>query len=59
MAIEDDEKIILGGPNCPSRRVIKLDMSKLLAFDEVTLCLDILEMIYMLRETIIMKYYTT
>ena len=42
LAIEDDEKIILGGPNCPSRRVIKLDMSKLLAFDEVTLCLDIL-----------------
>ena len=41
LAIEDDEKIILGGPNCPSRRVIKLDMSKLLAFDEVTLCLDI------------------
>ena len=35
LAIEDDDKINLGGPNCASRRVIKLDMSKLLAFDEV------------------------
>ena len=52
MAIEDDEKIILGGPNCPSRRVIKLDMSKLLAFDEVNLCLDTLEMMYRVREYI-------
>ena len=35
LAIEDDDKINLGGPSCASRRVIKLDMSKLLAFDEV------------------------
>ena len=34
LAIEDDDKIS-SGPSCASRRVIKLDMSKLLAFDEV------------------------
>ena len=35
LAIEEDDKINSGGPGCASRRVIKLDMSKLLAFDEV------------------------
>ena len=35
LAIEDDEKLHSGGASCASRRVIKLDMSKLLAFDEV------------------------
>ena len=39
LAIEDDDKINLGGPSCASRRVIKLDMSKLLAFDEVRIYL--------------------
>ena len=36
LATEDDDKISLGGHGCASRRVIKLDMSKLLAFDEVS-----------------------
>ena len=35
LAIEEDDKINSGGPGCASRRVIKLDMAKLLAFDEV------------------------
>ena len=37
LAIEEDDKISLGGQSCASRKVIKLDMSKLLAFDEVCL----------------------
>ena len=36
LATEDDDKIGPGGHGCASRRVIKLDMSKLLAFDEVS-----------------------
>ena len=54
LAIEDDDKINFGGPNCASRRVIKLDMSKLLAFDEVLIfcCISKLIMHYMYIDTI-------